>query len=1268
MKKRFILIITITVFGATKTNAQVTTNERVLKLSSQYLKLEHQLNYARALSLAKEKKWELSITLKDGNMAKLSGVDEFGFPTYIKSFNNTIAAATTKASALWNGGASGLNLSGNSTSMTNKLGIWEFDGVPLATHVEFGTRINQRDNATGGTGNNHATHVAGTMIASGVNPIAKGMAYGIPNLLAYEYTNDLSEMTAEGASGLLLSNHSYGLVAGWDYNTSQTRWQFYGRPGENEDYRYGFYSRDASLIDSIAYNAPNYLIVSSAGNDRNNNGPAVGEPYYRYDANFNFVSAGNRPSGISSNDSYDIITGYGIAKNNLTVGAVNGIPGGWNKPGDVVMSAFSGWGPTDDGRIKPDLVGHGVSVTSSSSNANNAYATLSGTSMSAPNVTGSLTLLQEYYNRLKAGNFMRSSTLKGLAIHTTDEAGATPGPDYQFGWGLLNVQRGASVLTNAVGTNNANTSSDLLFENILSNGGTFTRTVVATGRVPLSATICWTDPVGTVNTNAISNLNDRTKKLVHDLDIRITSGARTYFPWTLDAANPSLAAQRGDNSTDNVEKVGIDSTIPGQTYTITVTHKGTLARGSQAYALLVSGVGGTAYCTSTSGGGGARIDSVKFSNINYGNTAGCKTYTDNTTFSGDIQPLQVLPITVSVSTCDATTNNRFVKVFIDYNNNGVFDATELVATSGSLSSAAQNFTANITVPSTVVIGTSTLMRIIVQEAATANDVIACGTYGKGETQDFRVKIVMPTNDMSVSSIVSPQGGDCANTQQYITTTLYNAGTGSQSNIPITATVLQGSTTIATINAIYPGNIAGQSSANYTFQTPFDAVAGASYTITITTNLAGDANSGNNSTSATVAIAAVAASPNAEGAVCNTNANLRVLNPIASTNYFWYTSNTNTATPIGSGSIFTSGFVPTDRTFYVKKEARGTVGAASKLTFPNGGYNSFAGNFMTFNNAVPLKIETVRLYIGNAGQVRVTLGDNLTPSATAGSYSYRPLASSTFDVFATSPNPTPGAVTGNDPLDSGAVYFLNFNLTTTGEKILIVECLNGATIFRNNGITGTTYPTAISGIMTYTGNSASLSTGTNANQFYYFFYDTRVSTGCQSAFVPVIATANIPLSASQVGDSLISSITTGTFQWTYNDTAIVANSNSRSIKPTRSGNYKVTVVDGFNCSRTSANINYTVTAVINASAQEIGLKVTPNPGNGIFQVSFDVTSRADLVLDILNSSGQSVYRNTQSNFIGRYIKQISLPQAGSGVHLLKISHNRKVYTAKIIIQR
>ena len=47
-----------------------------------------------------------------------------------------------------------------------------------------------------------------------------------------------------------------------------------------------------------------------------------------------------------------------------------------------------------------------------------------------------------------------------------------------------------------------------------------------------------------------------------------------------------------------IEKVEIDSTIAGQQYSIVVSHKGTLERGSQAYSLVISGAGGTAYCAS----------------------------------------------------------------------------------------------------------------------------------------------------------------------------------------------------------------------------------------------------------------------------------------------------------------------------------------------------------------------------------------------------------------------------------------------------------------------------------------------------------------------------------------------------------------------------------------------------------------------------------------------------------------------------------------------
>jgi len=127
-------------------------------------------------------------------------VDDLGFPLYYITNNNTIAAATTRANQLWPGGSSGLNLSGSSANMKNKLGIWDGAAV-LGTHVELAGRVTQKDNPSSTA--DHSTHVTGTMMASGVNPAAKGMAFGLQGIIAYDFTNDAAEMASE-AAGLLL--------------------------------------------------------------------------------------------------------------------------------------------------------------------------------------------------------------------------------------------------------------------------------------------------------------------------------------------------------------------------------------------------------------------------------------------------------------------------------------------------------------------------------------------------------------------------------------------------------------------------------------------------------------------------------------------------------------------------------------------------------------------------------------------------------------------------------------------------------------------------------------------------------------------------------------------------------------------------------------------------------------------------------------------------------------------------------------------------------
>lgn len=552
----------------TKSNQLLEMGERMQTLNT--------LNRETALQMAQEKGWPIRSVLENGTVVELQKLDAFGKPVYYTT-HNVDAAETVSTDMLWPGGSMGFSLTG--AGMT--VGEWD-GGAVLGTHNELIARVTQVDGATNYS--DHATHVAGTMIASGVDPLAIGMAYQA-NLDAYEWISDDVEMATAASNGLLLSNHSYGQVTGWGYLptydilSSIWPWIWLGEISIStmEDYAFGYYDDQAQVWDDIAYNSPYYLIVKSAGNDRGE-GPAPGTRHrYINGQSLSWSTATRDPDG--KNTGYDCISSSGLAKNVLTVGAVDDIAGGYSQASDVLMSSFSSWGPTDDGRIKPDICGNGIGLYSPFSDGNNSYGTYSGTSMASPNVTGSLLLLQQHYNVLHPGNFMRASTLKALAIHTADEAGSEEGPDYKFGWGLLNAAKAAQVISSE-GT------TSYIREVTLQNNKTYSFSFYADGSTPIKATICWTDSAGMP---VAPQLNPTDLMLVNDLDVRITKNDTIYYPFVLNPSSPASAATKGDNFRDNVEQVYIDSATEG-IYTMTITHKGELAGGiPQHFSIILTG-------------------------------------------------------------------------------------------------------------------------------------------------------------------------------------------------------------------------------------------------------------------------------------------------------------------------------------------------------------------------------------------------------------------------------------------------------------------------------------------------------------------------------------------------------------------------------------------------------------------------------------------------------------------------------------------------------
>jgi subtilisin family serine protease len=534
IKKLFKVGIALTLLGniaqaQTKAETQKIVNSydkvAVQELTELVNRIEaEQLRAAKAI--ADQRGLPYKYTDERGEPVILTGVDFTGELIYTTT-HNFLGARTISADQLYNGGALGLNIQGSGITA----GIWDGGYVRQSHQAVLGrVTYGEPNKSTSG----HGTHVGGTMISSGAgNLLTRGVAFE-GSLISYEFDNDITEMNLAASMGMIISNHSYGRQV-----TTSTPISVFGK-----------YDQLAQLFDAVTNIFDFYLPVVSAGNDRN--------------------------SGLNTTkNGYDLLTDRTLSKNSMVVGAVNNVSN-YSGPNSVVMSGFSSFGPTDDGRIKPDIVAKGVGVLSLSDSSDTATATLQGTSMSSPMVSGGLMLLQQLYNQ-QQGAFMKAYSVKGLALLNTKEAGVADGPDYEFGWGLMDVAAAAQHITNLGDTS-------VIDERQLTTGSTYTTTVTSNGAL-LKVGICWNDPAGTIPGNSV---DDPQPTLVNDLDIKLTdANGNDYFPWKLNASTPSAAATKGVNNVDNVEIVEIQA--PSGTYTITVSHKNSLSGGLENYALLING-------------------------------------------------------------------------------------------------------------------------------------------------------------------------------------------------------------------------------------------------------------------------------------------------------------------------------------------------------------------------------------------------------------------------------------------------------------------------------------------------------------------------------------------------------------------------------------------------------------------------------------------------------------------------------------------------------
>ena len=484
-------------------------------------------------------------TTADGRSFALTGFLD-GEPVYTYTENREAAISTAASFVRRNSGfdavhGAGIDGSGFFANI-NDSGI-------IAASTEFRNASNtawRRTNIRGTSVSGHGTHVAGTVGARGAITSAMGMA---PAVHLYGFNQ---QQTSDVLNyGMDWPGRPQRSIVG---NTSL---------GSSSSLN-GVYTSTSAAFDSALYDTPYYL---------------------------NFYSAGN-----SGPEYFTLTTSRKDGKNLFAVANVNDVfrnSVGVRIGGGEIRESSSR-GPTRDGRIKPDIAANGVSVYSPDSD--DGYSRRTGTSMASPNAAGSAILLQDYFSKRLGGNLMRASTLMALIINTAEDLG-NPGPDYTFGWGLMNTLEAARTIQRHA--NQPRTRQ--IREEIIREAETHTFSYQAAGTAPLRATLVWSDPPGPTRTNS-SNTDP---VLVNDLNLRLIAPDGTphlpfVMPYVMGAGSTApfseslldAAATTGVNFTDNKIQVMVPAPAAG-VWLVEVSHSGTLSGGMQRYSLVVGGLEAT---------------------------------------------------------------------------------------------------------------------------------------------------------------------------------------------------------------------------------------------------------------------------------------------------------------------------------------------------------------------------------------------------------------------------------------------------------------------------------------------------------------------------------------------------------------------------------------------------------------------------------------------------------------------------------------------------
>jgi len=373
----------------------------------------------------------------------------------------------------------------------------------------------------------------------------------------------------------------------------------------------GAYTAAGVQTDRFVWEHKDMVILFAAGNEGNDVFPLDGV----IDED-SIGSPGTAKNVITVGASENLRSSGGDSERTWGEGPIEGVLFGFtpimeplvsDKPSDnpAGMALFSSRGPTNDGRIKPDVVAPGTNVLSVHSQhpdaldlyglheRNKAYAYCSGTSMATPLVAGATALIRQWYVETRGLPNPSAALIKATLINGAVDTspgqygdGATQEipdawPNHVIGWGRVDLAASLAVGQGA--------TREVWFDDASEIRRTgdkveWTR-YAAAGDTPVRIALVWTDPPGKEEPFGLDLsilTGERAEPvLVNDLDLLVIAPDGRQF-----LGNGERAGS-GPDRLNNVEAVRIPNPVEGDYQVIVTGHN--IAQGAQPFAIVMSG-------------------------------------------------------------------------------------------------------------------------------------------------------------------------------------------------------------------------------------------------------------------------------------------------------------------------------------------------------------------------------------------------------------------------------------------------------------------------------------------------------------------------------------------------------------------------------------------------------------------------------------------------------------------------------------------------------